>query len=243
MEALLTRLRFNRCRVNMGVAMKHAAYPLPSRAWGRRVGGAGLYRNGGKRALDLALTLCAAPLALPLIALLWLLVRAGGAPGFFAHIRIGRHGRPFRCWKLRTMRPDAAECLARLLAENPHAAAEWADHFKLRFDPRITRIGRFLRRSSLDELPQLLNVLRGEMSLVGPRPVTREELPRYGAAASTCLSCRPGLTGPWQVSGRNDISYRERVRLDAHYARSHGLSEDVLILLRTVRVVLAKTGL
>lgn len=203
----------------------------------------GPYRAFGKRAFDLVLVLASAPLVLPLVGVLWLVVRRDGGPGFYAHRRVGAGGRAFLCWKLRSMCVDAEARLADLLARDPTAAREWARDCKLKNDPRITRFGRFLRRSSLDELPQLLNVFRGEMSLVGPRPVTEEELARYGVAARHVLSCRPGLTGLWQVSGRNGMAYADRVRLDCAYARRHDLWLDLRILLRTVLVVLRRTGL
>lgn len=225
--------------------MRQATYPWIFRVFraGGIARGPGLYRAFGKRVFDLVLVLAGAPLALPLVGVLWLLVRLDGGPGFYAHRRIGAGGRTFRCWKLRSMCTDADSRLAQLLARDPVAARQWARDCKLKNDPRITRFGHFLRKSSLDELPQLLNVLRGEMSLVGPRPVTRDELARYGVAARHYLSCRPGLTGLWQVSGRNDMAYAERVRLDSAYWRQHDLGLDLRILARTVLVVLRRTGL
>jgi lipopolysaccharide/colanic/teichoic acid biosynthesis glycosyltransferase len=195
-----------------------------------------------KRGIDLVLGLLMAPLCILLVGLLWALVRLDGGPGFFGHVRVGRHGRAFRCWKIRTMVPDADRALARVLQSDPEVAAQWAAERKLRRDPRITRIGRFLRRSSLDELPQLLNVLRGDMSLVGPRPVTFEEIDLYGASRGAYLSVRPGLTGLWQVSGRNSLSYEARVSLDERYVTTMGLLTDVRILARTLGVVFRRTG-
>lgn len=202
----------------------------------------GVYLRAGKRALDLVL---AALLLLPVgmvVALLAVIVALDGANPFFGHRRVGRDGRVFRCWKLRSMVPDAEARLARHLAENPAAAREWAAARKLSQDPRVTRVGRVLRRTSLDELPQVWNVLLGEMSLVGPRPVTTEELMRYGPARWAYLGVRPGITGLWQVRGRNRLSYAERVRLDAEYARDASLALDLGLLLRTVPVVLRLTG-
>jgi lipopolysaccharide/colanic/teichoic acid biosynthesis glycosyltransferase len=196
-----------------------------------------------KRALDLfgAAALLAA-LAVPL-GLIALLVRADGGPALFAHRRVGRGGVPFRCLKFRTMVPDAEARLAALLEADPAARAEWEATRKLRHDPRITRIGRFLRASSLDELPQLINVLRGEMSLVGPRPVPEAELAAcYGAAAEHYKAVRPGITGLWQVSGRNDTSYADRVALDVAYVTRPSLREDLRILLRTPAAVLFRRG-
>ena len=171
-----------------------------------------------------------------------MIVALDGANPFFGHRRVGRDGRVFRCWKLRSMVPDAEARLARHLAENPAAAREWAAARKLSQDPRVTRVGRVLRRTSLDELPQVWNVLLGEMSLVGPRPVTTEELMRYGPARWAYLGVRPGITGLWQVRGRNRLSYAERVRLDAEYARDASLALDLGLLLRTVPAVLRLTG-
>lgn len=201
-----------------------------------------LYRAIGKRVFDLVLGVILLPILMPVIAILWALVRLDGGPGFFGHHRVGQSGQGFRCWKIRTMAPDAETRLQELLARDPIAAAEWARDHKLTHDPRITRIGAFLRRTSLDELPQLWNVLRGQMSFVGPRPVTRDELRRYGAAAASYLSLRPGVTGMWQVSGRNEVSYAQRVAMDADYARRYGLWLDCAMILRTGGAVLLRTG-
>lgn len=200
------------------------------------------YQDGAKRWLDIAGVLVLAPFALPLVGVLWLLVRLDGGPGFFGHWRVGRDGHAFRCWKLRSMVPDADTRLEAMLARDPALRAEWQAGFKLARDPRITPLGRLLRRTSLDELPQLWNVLRGEMSLVGPRPVTRAELAAYGGYAWAYLECRPGITGLWQVSGRNDTSYEERVLLDLGYTARAGLRTDLAILARTPLAVLGCTG-
>jgi lipopolysaccharide/colanic/teichoic acid biosynthesis glycosyltransferase len=165
-----------------------------------------------------------------------------GGPIFFAHRRIGRNGRPFPCLKFRSMAVDAEARLERLLATDLQAQREWAATHKLRVDPRITRIGDFLRRSSLDELPQFLNVLRGEMSLVGPRPVVQAEAKHYGRWFGNYCSVRPGITGLWQVSGRSDVSYRQRVALDVLYVRRKSLVMDFGILVQTVPAVLARRG-
>ena len=201
------------------------------------------YRAFGKRALDLALGLALIPFALPIIGLIAILVRRddGGAP-FFGHTRVGREGAEFRCWKIRTMVPDAETRLAEHLAADPKAAAEWEAEVKLTHDPRITRLGAFLRKTSLDELPQLWNVLKGDMSFVGPRPVPKKELEKYGAFKPSYLAVRPGITGLWQVSGRNEVSYAERVQLDVDYHRNHDLAMDLGILVRTAGVVLRPTG-
>ncbi|MCL4138541.1 UNVERIFIED_CONTAM: hypothetical protein GTU68_026930 [Idotea baltica] len=196
-----------------------------------------------KRLFDLAIVLVLLPVFSPLIALLWVMVRMDGGPGFFGHERIGRNGVPFRCWKIRSMVPNSEERLKDHLASNPQAAREWSESFKLRNDPRITPIGKFLRKSSLDELPQFWNVLLGEMSLVGPRPVSRDELRMYSIHLKSYLSLSPGITGPWQVSGRNSLSYKQRVAIDVEYSRQADLKVDMQILAKTAFVVLKRTGL
>ena len=196
-----------------------------------------------KRAMDILgagvlLLLCA-----PVFGLLALLIRADGGPAFYAHERVGQGGRRFGCLKFRSMVTDSAARLAALLEASPEARAEWEATRKLKDDPRVTRVGAFLRATSLDELPQLLNVLRGEMSLVGPRPVVAAELAEhYGTAAEHYLSVRPGITGLWQVSGRSDTSYGERVALDIDYATNLSVLADLRILLRTPLAVLSRRG-
>ncbi|MBL8507032.1 MAG: sugar transferase [Chitinimonas sp.] len=200
------------------------------------------FNSGTKRLLDILLGLLALLLCAPVLLLLYgLLCLQGGRP-LFGHVRVGRHGRTFHCYKFRTMYVDAEQRLADLLARDPEARRQWQQDFKLKQDPRVTPLGAFLRKSSLDELPQLWNVLRGQMSLVGPRPVVSEELPRYGEALASYLAVRPGITGLWQVSGRNDTSYAQRVALDAHYVRNWSLWLDISILLRTCLVVLNRRG-
>jgi lipopolysaccharide/colanic/teichoic acid biosynthesis glycosyltransferase len=168
---------------------------------------------------------------------LWL---AGGGVVLFGQERIGRGGRRFTCYKFATMVPNAEQMLAQLLERRPDLRSEWARDHKLRDDPRITRIGRFLRKTSLDELPQLWNVLKGDMSLVGPRPIVWQEIVKYRRAIGHYLSVKPGITGLWQVSGRNNTTYRRRLALDRVYAVRSSFVLDVAILLRTVRVVLAQ---
>jgi exopolysaccharide production protein ExoY len=196
-----------------------------------------------KRAIDITIATTAlivlSPLFLFVAVLLWL---TDPGPVFFGHKRVGLGGRSFRCLKFRTMCTDADVVLQRLLASDPAIAAEWAATRKLRNDPRISGIGRVLRTYSLDELPQLINVIRGEMSLVGPRPVVTSELTRYGNAAVHYLSARPGITGLWQVSGRSDTTYRARISLDARYVTDWSLVGDILILLRTIPAVIAARG-
>lgn len=172
----------------------------------------------------------------------WLIWRADGAPIFFGHYRIGRDGRLFKCFKFRSMYRESDRMLKQLLESDAAAREEWARDHKLAQDPRITPIGHFLRRTSLDELPQLFNVLRGEMSLVGPRPITVAELPRYGEVRWHYLSTRPGMTGLWQVSGRNDVTYEERVEMDRRYVEGDSWRMRLRILWRTFSVVMHGSG-
>ena len=160
----------------------------------------------------------------------------------FAHPRIGRNGRPFNCLKFRSMVVNAKEVLVELLASNEDARREWNRDFKLRNDPRITPLGHFLRKSNLDELPQLFNVLKGDMSLVGPRPIVHEEVDRYGDKFAYYKATRPGMTGLWQTSGRNDLSYAERVDLDVRYVRNWSLWQDIVALLRTFPLFVKRNG-
>lgn len=202
----------------------------------------GFYASA-KRAIDIALVLPAILLLLPLLGAAALLVSVvGGGPIFYRQPRVGRFGQPFMCLKFRTMAVESEPILRRHLAENPEAAREWRERQKLRFDPRVTALGRVLRRCSLDELPQLFNILRGEMSIVGPRPATEDQMGLYGDALRAYVSVRPGLTGPWQVGGRNDLTFEQRVRLEAAYAGSMSLATDLRIMLRTVRVVISGRG-
>ncbi len=200
------------------------------------------YEKYGKRVLDLTLAVLLVPILAPVIGMLWLLVRRDGGPGFFGHKRVGKNGDYFRCWKIRTMVVGAEQKLQTYLLENPAAAAEWARDQKLTDDPRVTKLGRFLRKTSLDELPQLLNVLKGEMSFVGPRPIVRDEIAKYGMAADIYLSQKPGITGLWQVSGRNDVTYDERVSMDIEYAQSLSALTDLKIIALTGTSVVGLTG-
>lgn len=193
-----------------------------------------------KRLFDVAAVLITLPLTVVLLSLLALLVRAEGGPAFYKQPRVGRNGRVFHIWKLRTMVPDADSKLDALLASDPAARAEWDETQKLRNDPRITRVGRFLRKTSLDELPQLLNVLTGEMSLVGPRPMMPNQQGLYPGIAYYAL--RPGLTGTWQISDRNQCSFAGRAVYDTHYFNTLSLAQDIGILYRTIFVVLQGTG-
>ncbi len=196
-----------------------------------------------KRALDVLGAGAMLLVLSPVFLVLAYLTRRDGGPAFYAHTRIGQGGRGFGCLKFRSMVIDSQARLDALLASDPAARAEWEATRKLKNDPRVTAVGRFLRKTSLDELPQLINVLRGEMSLVGPRPVVAAELSTYyGAAAAHYMSVRPGITGLWQVSGRSDTSYAQRVALDVAYATKPSLWQDIKILLRTPVVVLARRG-
>lgn len=180
-----------------------------------------------------------APLMLAVALAIWLQDRG---PVLFAHRRIGRGGRSFYCLKFRSMALDAEARLAELLAADPDAHAEWARDHKLRNDPRITPLGVFLRQSSLDELPQLVNVLRGDMNLVGPRPIVDAEISRYGRRFERYCAVKPGITGLWQISGRNDVSYRSRVAMDCLYAKSKSPLLDAWVLVATIPAVLLRKG-
>jgi lipopolysaccharide/colanic/teichoic acid biosynthesis glycosyltransferase len=191
-----------------------------------------------KRGGDIVFSLLVLGLGSPLYLALALLVKLTSRGSvFYVQQRIGRDYRPFGCIKFRTMRRDADRVLSRILSESPDLQEEFRNDFKLKNDPRITRLGRFLRRSSLDELPQFVNVLRGEMSVVGPRPIVRQEISRYGPFMEEVLAVRPGLTGLWQVSGRNNLSYDERVALDRRYASQRNFRMDLAIIFRTLGVV------
>jgi lipopolysaccharide/colanic/teichoic acid biosynthesis glycosyltransferase len=196
-----------------------------------------------KRALDMIGAGIGLVLLSPFFLIVALMVRADGGPAFFAHQRVGRGGKLFGCLKFRSMVIDSQARLETLLANDPAARAEWEATRKLKNDPRITRIGRFLRSTSLDELPQLIYVLRGEMSLVGPRPVQEAEIDRYyGASAAHYMAVRPGITGLWQVSGRSETSYESRVALDVAYVSRPSMIADLTILLRTPVAVLSRRG-
>ncbi len=195
------------------------------------------------RLMDMVLASLALVFLAPLMTLVGLAVwMQDGGPVFYAQSRIGRDGMLFKCLKFRSMLVDADQRLQQLLAQDTAAKAEWERDHKLRDDPRITALGSFLRRSSVDEIPQLFNVLRGEMSLVGPRPIVAAEVPRYRRYISHYCSVTPGITGLWQISGRNDVSYRRRVALDVTYARSKSLWLDLKILAATVPAVLLRKG-
>jgi lipopolysaccharide/colanic/teichoic acid biosynthesis glycosyltransferase len=201
--------------------------------------------KGGKlkRSFDIGAAAILLFLALPAMLLIAMLIAAlDPGPVFFGHERIGYKGRRFRCLKFRSMVVNSSEVLARHLEASPAARAEWNATQKLCADPRITPLGQFLRVTSLDELPQLINVLKGEMSLVGPRPIVQAEVGRYAGAIAAYWSVRPGITGLWQVSGRSDLDYNRRVALDEQYVHTWSMPNDFNILLRTLWVVLARKG-
>lgn len=198
------------------------------------------YRTVVKRMFDISVVLLAAPLVVPMVLILAAVVMLGGGAPFFFQDRVGKGGRTFRMWKLRTMVPNAEARLAEYLASNPAAKEEWDRDQKLRDDPRITVIGRILRKTSLDELPQLWNVLTGDMSLVGPRPMMVCQQDLY--PGQSYFRLRPGITGSWQVSDRNETTFAARAEFDRTYDAALSLAEDVRILFATIAVVVRATG-
>ena len=196
-----------------------------------------------KRLLDITLCLLASVFLLLLIPLLALCIRLDSrGPVFFTQKRVGQNGRHIRVWKFRTMVANAEEVLSRVLEEDPALKAQWEADQKLENDPRLTRVGAFLRRTSLDELPQIFNVLKNEMSLVGPRPIVDSEIERYGEAYDLYTRVKPGITGLWQVSGSNDLEYAARIRLDQHYVYNWSVWLDIYILIRTIPAMLSGSG-
>lgn len=190
-----------------------------------------------KRIFDIVVACIALLLFAPLMAIVFIVVKMDGAPAIFGHKRVGADGKPFTCYKFRSMVTDAHQRLKRLLESNPAAREEWERTHKLTNDPRITRIGVFLRKTSLDELPQLFNVLRGDMSIVGPRPIVEDEIANYRDRFQEYKQCRPGLTGLWQVSGRNLVEYDRRTELDMLYRAHQSLWLDIMIIARTFKAL------
>ena len=191
-----------------------------------------------KRMIDIVLALSAIVLLAPMLIICFVMtVVTSPGPALFRHKRVGFKGKCFECLKFRTMVSDAPERLRQLLERDPVAAAEWTINRKLRNDPRVTAIGAILRRSSLDELPQLFNVLKGDMSIVGPRPVTEEELARYSSVTNAYYACRPGMTGLWQVSGRSATTFNKRIACDSFYARNWSMTLDAKIIIATIPAV------
>lgn len=195
-----------------------------------------------KRTMDIVGSLAIITALSPLLLILYFLIKKDGGNAIYGHPRIGRNGKEFKCLKFRSMVVNSKEVLEHLLATDPEAKAEWDKDFKLRNDPRITKVGAFIRKTSLDELPQLFNVLKGEMSLVGPRPIIKDELERYEEDVDYYLMAKPGMTGLWQVSGRNDVDYETRVYFDSWYVKNWSLWNDIAILFKTVNVVLKRDG-
>jgi undecaprenyl-phosphate galactose phosphotransferase len=195
-----------------------------------------------KLAMDKLGAAAALLLLSPLFIIIALKVKKDGGPAFYGHKRLGRNGKTFKCWKFRSMDINSAEILKNILATDPEARAEWEKDFKLKNDPRITKIGHFIRRTSLDEIPQLFNVLKGDMSLVGPRPIVEDEKKYYAEKIADYFSVKPGITGLWQVSGRNDITYAQRVYLDSWFVNHWSIWNDIVIILKTVLVILCRKG-
>ena len=197
----------------------------------------------GKRLFDLVTTILGSIVLLPFLLGLALLVAVDNRGRvIFAHRRVGRNGKEFNCYKFQTMVPDAQEKLQEYLAQNPEARKEWEENFKLTNDPRVTKLGAFLRKTSLDELPQIWNVIIGDMSLVGPRPIVRDEVPRYHENIREYYQVRPGITGMWQASGRSDTTYEERVAMDTWYVRNWSIWVDLMYLFKTFKAVLVGKG-
>ncbi|MGS4370086.1 undecaprenyl-phosphate galactose phosphotransferase WbaP [Klebsiella michiganensis] len=195
-----------------------------------------------KRTFDIVGALSIIFLLSPLLIYISVMVKRDGGPAIYGHVRVGKGGKAFKCLKFRSMVINSKEVLDKLLLENEDARDEWNKTFKLKNNPRVTKIGAFLRRTSLDELPQLFNVLMGQMSLVGPRPIITEELKRYNDEVDYYLLSKPGMTGLWQVSGRSDVDYETRVYLDAWYVKNWSMWNDIAILFKTISVVLNKDG-
>jgi lipopolysaccharide/colanic/teichoic acid biosynthesis glycosyltransferase len=200
------------------------------------------FRHAVKRTFDIVVGVALIVMLAPVLLALALIVKSDGGPALYGHTRVGRNGQKFRCLKFRSMVVNSEEVLKELLATNPEARAEWEREFKLKHDVRVTRVGHFLRRTSLDELPQLWNVVLGEMSLVGPRPIIDQELERYGVNSKYYLMATPGITGLWQVSGRCDTDYATRVSLDVSYVTNWSLHRDIGILFKTLFVVIKGNG-
>lgn len=201
------------------------------------------YNMAVKRLVDLAILFFGGILLAPILAFIAIMIKCTSpGPVFYVHERIGRRGKPLRVWKFRSMAIDADSRLEKLLSENPDLRAEWNASHKLQNDPRITRFGKFLRKSSLDEMPQLLNILKGEMSFIGPRPVTSDEIEKYGEKFEYIFSVKPGLSGMWQVSGRSDTDYAERVAFDSYYIQNWSLWLDIWLIFRTIGVVVTGKG-
>ncbi len=202
----------------------------------------GAYHLFGKRVLDLSLVLLGLPVLIPVAAALVLGLLMSGSKPFFAHNRVGLDGRTFRCWKFRTMVPDAEAQLQKVLENDPVAANEWQIRQKISNDPRVTRLGRILRATGLDELPQIWNVVRGDMSLVGPRPVTATEVSLMGPLGHAYQNVRPGITGHWQVHGRGLVTTQERIHMEIDYMRTLSIARDLKLIFLTFGAIIARPG-
>ena len=223
------------------VAVEDASHPHSMSA--HQANAKSVHTNlSAKRIFDIVGATIALIFFSPIMAIIYILLKFTCGKPLFFHLRVGRNGVPFHCYKFRSMVINADQVLIDHLNNNPAAREEWNQTFKLTNDPRITWCGGFLRMTSLDELPQLINVLRGDMSLVGPRPIVHAEIELYADNIGAYYSCRPGVTGLWQVSGRNLVSYERRVELDVLYASKQSLRFDLNILLRTVLVVISRHG-
>ncbi|MFD2175769.1 sugar transferase [Rhodobacter lacus] len=226
-----------------GFAVARPAQGAQPESLTRRRSASSLYARFGKRALDLFLAVLMLPVLLPVMLVIALVIRTDGNAAMFTQPRVGRNGRVFRCYKFRSMVPNAERVLAEMCARDPAVAAEWATYQKLARDPRITRIGRIIRKTSLDELPQILNVLKGDMSLVGPRPFLPSQKAIYDEAGGKAYyRMRPGVTGLWQVFSRKDTTFGSRVRFDEAYGANMSAMGDLSLILRTATVVLKRTG-
>lgn len=202
----------------------------------------GLYARYGKRLLDVTIVLLSAPIVLPVLLLAALANLLSGNPIFYSQLRLGRDSQVFRIWKLSTMHPQADKMLEELLENDVSRQREWATTQKLKDDPRVTYVGALLRRTSIDEIPQLFNVLKGDMSLLGPRPMMLDQIELYGPTLPAYLSLRPGISGKWQVSERNDANFRRRAQIDAEYASSISLKTDLVLIWKTFRTLVRSTG-
>lgn len=195
-----------------------------------------------KRVFDILGAVSIGLIITPLFLAIAIKIRLSGTPVIFSHMRVGKGRKLFPCYKFRSMVPDAEKVLQDLIRANPEIQREWRENHKLKNDPRVTRFGKFLRESSLDELPQLWNVIKGDMSLVGPRPIVADELERYGSKAQTYYSVKPGMTGLWQIMGRSSVTYSRRVSMDSLYVRKQSITLDFWILIRTAFVVIRRIG-
>lgn len=202
-----------------------------------------LYANYFKRVLDIVISILLIPMVLPILTVMYFLIKIDSkGPVIFKSERVGKDGKKFHIYKARTMVPNAEEKLAKLLETHPELKREWEVDHKLKNDPRVTRVGKVIRALSLDELPQLWNVIKGEMSFVGPRPIVEAEVPKYGKHFRIYKSVKPGITGLWQINGRNDISYEARVNFDRNYVEKMSFTQDILIMGKTIPVALSKKG-